>query len=352
MEANSPAKKSRFKLYLTIITIVALLLLIIGLRKDISGVVKNLGQVNAFALLLLIPLEILNYDSYARLYRRLLATLGDKVRYWPMFRLTLELNFVNHILPSGGVSGISYFTVRMRGQGVSGAKSTLAQVLKLFLLYASFQPLLILGLLLLAIRGHASNLVILVATALITLLVVGTLLGIYIIESRQRINATLTFITKLLNKIVHFFRRSQPEIIGVKNAQQTFNELHENYQIFKDRWRELKMPFVYMMVANATEVAAVYAVYVAFGQLVNVGAVILAYAVANFAGLISVLPAGIGIYEGLMTAVLAATGIPADVSLPVTIMYRMLNMSLQLIPGYVLYQNALRHGLSKKPSSG
>jgi uncharacterized membrane protein YbhN (UPF0104 family) len=47
---------------------------------------------------------------------------------------------------------------------------------------------------------------------------------------------------------------------------------------------------------------------------VNPGAIILAYAVANFAGLISILPAGVGIYEALMSAVLAATGIPAGVS--------------------------------------
>jgi uncharacterized membrane protein YbhN (UPF0104 family) len=66
--------------------------------------------------------------------------------------------------------------------------------------------------------------------------------------------------------------------------------------------------------------------------------------VANFAGLISVLPAGIGIYEGLMTAVLAATGIPPELSIPVTIMYRVLNMTLQLTPGYILYQKALRGG--------
>jgi uncharacterized protein (TIRG00374 family) len=107
------------------------------------------------------------------------------------------------------------------------------------------------------------------------------------------------------------------------------------------------MPFIYLMLANATEVAAVYAVYVAFGRLVNVGAVILAYAVANFAGLVSVLPAGIGIYEGLMTAVLVATGIPAGLSIPVTIMYRVINMVIQLTPGYYFYQRALRGGLDK-----
>src|SRR5206468_3136643 len=121
-----------------------------------------------------------------------------------------------------------------------------------------------------------------------------------------------------------------------------------NYMIMKSRWPALKMPFVYMVIANITEVAALYVVYIAFGQFVNVGAVILAYAVANFAGLISVLPAGIGIYEGLMTAVLAATGIPASVSIPVTVMYRVLNMFIQLVPGYYFYQRSLHS--KPKPS--
>jgi uncharacterized protein (TIRG00374 family) len=102
-----------------------------------------------------------------------------------------------------------------------------------------------------------------------------------------------------------------------------------------------------MMIANITEIAAIYAVYIAFGQYVNIGAVILAYAIANFAGLISVLPAGIGIYEALMTAVLAVTGIPAEVSIPVTLMYRVLNMFIQLTPGYFFYQKAVSEGVSE-----
>ena len=91
---------------------------------------------------------------------------------------------------------------------------------------------------------------------------------------------------------------------------------------------------------------AVYVVYVAFGKYVNVGAVILAYAIANFAGLISVVPGGVGIYEGLMTAVLASTGISPAVSLPVTVTYRVVNTLIQIPPGYYLYQRALRRGES------
>ena len=339
-------KRSKWRLALTLITFIALGILIYGVRKDIGGVIENLGKVNTFALLLIIPIELLNYDAYSRMYVSLFKILDKRISYRDMFKLNLELNFVNHILPSGGISGISYFTVRMRAYGVSGPKATLSQLMKLLLLYISFQPLLIIGIFLLALRGHTNNLIMVLASSIVTLLVVGTFGFIYMIESRQRINAFLTAVTRALNKFLSLFRRKS-ETISIAGAQDAFNELHDNYKLLKENWRELKLPFLYMMIANATEIAAVYVVYIAFGRLVNVGAVILAYAVANFAGLISVLPAGIGIYEALMTAVLVATGIPAGLSIPVTVMYRVINMAIQLIPGYYLYQKALRQGLDR-----
>src|SRR4051812_34611854 len=106
-------KRSRWRLFLTLLTFAALAALIYGLRKDIGAVIQNLSRVNALVLLLILPIEFLNYDAYTRMHVRLFKLLDHKVRYWDMFKLMLELNFVNHILPSGGVSGISYFSIRM-----------------------------------------------------------------------------------------------------------------------------------------------------------------------------------------------------------------------------------------------
>lgn len=341
-------RPSRLRTVITGLTVIVLLVLIYSLRKQIGSVVEELGRVNTWALLLIIPIEVWNYDAYARYLRRVFGMLGEKVSYWPMYKFTLELNFVNHILPSGGLSGISFFNLRAKSLGISGAKSALTQFTKLFLLYASFQPLLVLGVFLLALRGHTNNFIILIASSLITSLIIGTMVALYILESRRRINRTMTNLTKALNAFLHFFRPKHPETINIVRAQKTFDELHESYVTLKSKWRELKVPFIYMMIANATEVAALYVVYIAFGEFVNVGAVILAYAVANFAGLISVLPSGIGVYEGLMTGVLVATGIPAELSIPVTIMYRVVNMFIQLTPGYFLYQQAVKRGVTKK----
>jgi len=46
----------------------------------------------------------------------------------------------------------------------------------------------------------------------------------------------------------------------------------------------------------------------------------------------------------LMTAVLASTGVPARVSIPVTIVYRVVNTILQIPPGAWLYYRALNRG--------
>jgi uncharacterized protein (TIRG00374 family) len=275
------------------------------------------------------------------LYRQLFATIKKKIKYKSLFKVSLELNFVNHVFPSAGVSGFSYFSYRMRSFGVSTAKSTLVQMMRFVTVFISFQALLLVGLLILAVNGKANNMTILVASSLVTLLLVGTILLTYIVGSEKRIDTFLTQATKFLNRLIQLARPKYPETINIESARKTFLELHENYVIMTSNKAQLKKPLFFAFMANFTEVATVYTVYLAFDQPVNIGAIIIAYAVANFAGLISALPGGIGVYEALMTAVLATAGVPPAVSIPVTIMYRVLTLVLQMPPGYYFYHKAL-----------
>lgn len=82
-------KRSKWRLVLTVITFAALAALIYGVRKDIGNVFENLGKVNTLALLLIIPIEAINYDVYARFYVRLFKILGKSVRYRDMYKLNL-----------------------------------------------------------------------------------------------------------------------------------------------------------------------------------------------------------------------------------------------------------------------
>lgn len=332
----------RWKVTLNVVTMVALLLLVYATRKQLGDTFGNLAKVKAWALLLMIPIELLNYHAQTRLYQRLFGLVGNKLSYRYLYKMALELNFVNHVFPSGGVTGISYFGIRMRGSGaVTAGKATLIQVMKLALTFLSFELLIIFGLICLSVMGRVNNITIFVASWLSALLLFGTIGFVYVVGSKQRISAFFTAVTRGLNRLIHFVRPRNPETINVDRARQVFDDFHDNYEQLKQNRDQLKGPFWYALLANVTEVAALYIVYVAFGHLVNVGAVILAYAVANFAGLISVLPGGVGVYEALMTAVLVSAGVPAGVSLPVTVMYRVVNTLIQLPPGYYLYHRNL-----------
>lgn len=337
--------RRNWKLVLNIVTIVALVVLIYAIRHDIGQTVDNLRKVNAWALLLMIPIEIIDYHAQARLYQRLFAVVGNKLRYWYLYALSLELNFVNHVFPSGGVTGISYFSIKVgrKEADISNAKATLIQLMKLALTFISFELLLIIGIISLAVVGRINELSILVAGMLSTLLVTLTLLFVYVVGSKQRINSFFGTITRWVNKLLHSVFKKNPETINMKSARKVFDDFHENYQVIMSHWRELKIPFLYAFLANVAEVMAIYVVFLAFGRVVNIGAIILAYGVANFAGLVSVLPGGIGIYEALMVAVLSIAGIPAAISLPAIIMYRVLNTIIQLPAGYYFYHKSLSH---------
>jgi len=334
-------KKANWRLILTVITVVAMVILIIGLHHDILSTLKNLKKVNLWALSLLIPIEFINYHAQAKLYETTFQTLGHKLQYWFLFRFSLELNFISTIFPSGGVSGFSYINLRLKSRGISGAQATLVQLLKTLMLYSSFLLILIVGLLFLAISGRASEFLILISSSIVTILVIISFGGFFVVESKQRMNNFFTYITRFLNRVIKYFRPNKRDPINIDRVERVFNELHDSYLLFRHNLSALKVPTIWGLVANASEVMAVYVVYLAFGHFVNPGAVVIAYSVATFSGILSVLPGGIGVYETLMTLVLAAAGVPASLTIPVTIMYRIVNSLIQIVPGYVLYQKAL-----------
>jgi len=325
-----------------VISLVAVGLTIFLIRHQITQTFHDLHRVNVWLVGLIVPLTILSYHAQTEVYRDLFRMLGDRLSYRFLFRVSLELNFVNNVFPTGGASGISFFGVRLRRRNITVTKAGLVQIMKLLLLFISFEFLLITGLLIMAIDGQANELVVLVAGSISTLLVVGTIGFMMIIGSERRIHATFRAGTRIINRAIHVFRRHHPETIQMARVEQIVTDLHDNYKLVRSNYKQLKSPFFWSLVVNLTAILSVYAIYVAFGEWVNLGAIILGYSVANFAGLVSVLPGGIGIYEALMTGVLAAAGIPAALTLPVTVMFRVISTLIQLPPGYLLYHQTVR----------
>lgn len=336
----------RWKLIVNIITIIAFIFFIYVIRDQLLETWKNLDDVKWWLLLLIIPFQAWNYDAQARLYRSLFLIVGNKYTYRQMYETSLELNFINNVFPSGGVSGISYFGMRMRSNNVTAGKATLVHLMKLVMLLVSFEILLILGLFMIAMEGDVNTLLLMVTVMISTLLVVATAALVYVLGSQQRVDAfhaAMRFSIRWVYRSL-FKNRRDYRTIGLYRVKFLLDELHRNFARIKSRYRELKRPLLYALYANIAEILTIFVVYLAFAQFVNPGAIILAYSVANFAGFVSVLPGGVGIYEALMTTVMVAGGVPVAISLPVTVMYRVLSSAVQLPVGYYFYHRTIHKG--------
>ena len=343
----------RIKVVVNIATLIALIWLVYVSRDRINEALNELPDSAWWFLILQIPIQLVGYGAVAHLYHSYFQSAGvlGRLKLGEMYKISLELNFINSIFPSGGVSGFSYLSLRVRPFGISFAASTLAQSLRFGLTFVSFIPILGLGLLLLAFDDGVQGWALLVGGGVFLMLIIGTALFVYLISSRQRIKEFVTWLPKAINKLtqlVHY--RSDKELISIAKVERVLGEVHAGYMRIYQNLPALKKPFVYALINNIFELLTIYLVFLAFGATVNPGAIILAYAVANFAGLIAVLPGGIGVYEPLMVSILIACGVDSDQALTGTLVYRVLNLLFFVPVGAGLYYYAVNHRQAQQPA--
>ncbi len=337
------------KFWINAVTILALAVLVIFAHSQIAVAFHTFARLNLLWLLLVIPVQIGNHFSVAKFYQSYLKTLGEKIETSELFKVSLEMNFVNNVFPSGGVSGFGYLGVRLKKLGIKGSKSTLLQTSRHFLTFLSFIIYLIIALLFLSVFGSASRLIILIASSLSSIIIFSSLILLFIVSDEARIKQFTGALPKLVNKMTGHFRRKKRSTINIEKIEALFGDLHRDYIQVKQNWKDLRYSFFWTMVMNATEILTIFIVYLSFAQIVNPGAIIIAYAVANVAGLVAVLPGGVGVYEGLMTGVMASAGIEQALALSATVVYRVFNMGIFLPIGYIFYHRALRmEGIDQK----
>ncbi len=332
----------KLKLWLNIVTFAAIAVVVIFARHDIVLALQKMQQLNLWILALMVPAQAFAFFAVARVYFHFFKATGTPLPMKALLPAAIELNFVNHIFPSGGVSGFSYLTVRLRHNNISTAKATLAQIVRFIFAFVTFIALLLLALVLLALEDRVNRFIILIAAALTFTIIFATLTVIYVIGTEYRIQDFTRGMSRFLNRLIQLVRPGQPETINLAAVAQTFTELHSDYVLLRRELHKMWPSVLWALIANVAEVAVIYIAFVAHGAWINPGALIIAYAIATIAGLLAILPGGLGVYEPLMATLLLSAGVPANVALSATLVSRVVTLVLALGSGYVLYQRALR----------
>lgn len=327
--------------WLTLITIGLLVVVVYFAWPEIIKAWQLLGVLNLWVLALLIPVQFFSYYATGGMIFSYLHSKGNLkgMSHWHMTRTALELNFVNHILPSGGAAGFSYLSWILNRHGVSVGRSTMAQIIRFALTFISFLLILMVAVVLLVIDHRIDRMIIAICIGLAILCVGATWFVIWVIKSKPRLEHFSQWFTRLANRVVSFFTRGRKTgAVRASILVRFFHELHDDYLAIRKDRRILIRPFIWSILANLADVALIWIAFWSLGYMINPALLFVAFGLASIASVISVTPGGAGVYEAIMITFLASSNVPADVAIAGTLIARVTLVLGTILFGYVFYQ--------------
>ena len=340
-----------FRSWASVITLLLLALVIYFSWPEIVRAKELLGQVNLWILALLIPVQILVYFAAGEMVFSYLRRKKAISHIPPAEQgiMALELNFVNHTLPSAGVSGISYMTWRLSKLGISPARATAAQLVRYVTGFAAFVALLIVALIAITLDGEINRGMILISGLIVTFMIGGTIGLVFIVGSQRRIERFAAWATRTINLVVRKLTLGKRKrVIKSRVIIEFFTEIHDEYLILRRDRKSLLAPFLWGLAFNALDVLLFVITFWALGTPVNPAPILIAYGLASIAGFIVITPGGAGAYEAIMVSFLATAGIPAGTAIAGILLTRIAVLAGTIILGYLFYQRTLlKYGRAK-----
>jgi len=310
-----------------------------------------LGQVNLWILALMVPLQILVYYAGGEMIFSYLRAKGniDKTKQWTLARIALEGNFVNHILPSGGVSGVSYLTWRLGHLGVGAGRATMAQVVRYTTAFVAFSVLLLIALFAVTLDGTINRWIILASAGLFGTVILLILSLIYLLSSKRRIDRFAEWSHDAINAVVRRITFGRRRKIVKRSVIKNFlDDMHADFLELRHDKKLLIAPFVWGLIYTIGDAGLFMIAFWSLGEVFNPAPVLIAYGVASIAGFVVLTPGGAGAYEAIMVTFLAFAGIAGDVAIAGILLARVVILLGTILFGYIFYQHALStHGDDK-----
>lgn len=342
-----------FRTILSWVTLGLVVLIVFLSRKELQHAWELLGTVNLAILALLIPMQLVAYFAAGETMFSYLRGKGTmrKVNKLEQARMALEMNFVNHTLPSGGVSGISYMTWRLSKFDVSAGKAASAQVVRYVAGFIASIILVPLAVVAVTVDGNVNRWIILVSALLVMFMVAASVGLVYLVASRSRMQRFAQWVTVTTNRLVRKLTRGKRRVVAhEKPILKFFEEMHDDYlELRRDR-RVLKQPILWALLFTLVDGMLFWVTFWALGAPVNPAPILIAYVLASVAGFIVVTPGGAGAYEAIMVAFLALAGIASGAAIAAIVLTRVIVLITTIAIGYVFYQQALlKYGKGRPP---
>lgn len=324
--------KIRRLLYFVVIAVIGVLL------------VANLGQFKTFLetikganLLILATILVARYFYYwsnAKYFTSTFKIFGGNITFRRALETSIVYNFLNTVIPSGGVSGTSY-VAREFHDDVKASVATAVQLAWYVFTMIGYFVVLLLGFISLLASNQISKVSFRVVTLVVVLIIIAMIV-IGAIAANYELAKKIAW--KLMRPINWILRKFKSREVGRDQLYKFMEEFYHSFRIMLAARSKLWKPLVYSFCGVAAEIISIYIVFLSLGRAVNPGVVVAGYSLAMLSSFSALLTSGVGVYEAVMSATFVALGESFGTSFAVVLIYRFIAMWLFIPLGLYIYR--------------
>lgn len=273
------------------------------------------------------------------------APAPKKFSSWLLARISFELNFVNHAIPSGGFAGLGYITWRLKEFGSSAGQTSFMYALRYAITILSNQFQTIVAIVILIATGgivEGAWWVVGLTSLICVGIVVGLAAVVIIASSRERIDWFARIATKFINGFVNIITFGHKrQVMKVEQIQEYLGDVYKDLTVARKNKKILIHPIIWGVIYSFLEIATYWLVGISMGHVEILPQIMIAEAIASVIGAVMLTPGGVGGYEGTMIFLMSVLGVDAGLATAVVITTRVIVLIGTIVSGYGFYQDAV-----------
>jgi uncharacterized protein (TIRG00374 family) len=260
--------------------------------------------------------------------------IGIRMRLRDLAEIGFISSIINHVVAAGGVAGYSVRYILMNRHGATMNDVAAASLLHFYLTSLDMILMTPIALGYLMLNANIPQSVAVLLGAMTILLTVGAILATLLIFSQNLRQPILRTLAVLAKKV---FRRD------LTAEMEKFNQtVTTGVRAMYNEPRKLILIMLLTLLDWVASVIVLSHCLDAFGEPVPIGIVITGFVIGMVAGVLSMIPGGLGVQEGSMTGVLMLLGVSFEQAVLGAILFRAIFFIFPYLVSLLFYRRLMR----------
>lgn len=316
-----------------VVAIIIVFAWILLVTLDQEEILRVLSQADWRPALAAIFFTLVSYTCAGFSFALVSRSVGIHMRRRDLTEIGILSIILNHVVSAAGVAGVSMRYLLMKSHGVKLQDVIATTILHAYLTSLDMLTMLPLGFVYLLLNTTVPRgLVITISLTIMILVIVAILAALLIFVDTLR-TKVLTFIGRVIHKVAR-----QDWTTRIENFDQTFSHGAQLIRLQRGRLASV------MILTYADWLASVLVLYFCFdalGPRMPLPMVASGFVIGIMAGVLSMVPGGIGVQEGSMAGVFKLMGASFEQAVLASLLFRVIYYLLSYFISILFYSRLL-----------